>query len=183
MSVSIFFFFFTRRDLYLEACLAATDDRRSLGRSKEKKGRKFHRVASRHLFLRSRKWIDSSNEFRNDDIIVHFYRGYVLLYRSYTVGLYGRDLSHQVKGDRFHVRGIVQLDIGVYRDGVVLERGRCRRDRTCFLLLRVDLRVERDFRDLPFGRDKRENVHRDTEGIRHVRNRGIKGKKKIYIYI
>lgn len=78
MSVSIFFFFFTRRDLYLEACLAATDDRRSLGRSKEKKGRKFHRVASRHLFLRSRKWIDSSNEFRNDDIIVHFYRGYVL---------------------------------------------------------------------------------------------------------
>lgn len=105
------------------------------------------------------------------------------MYRSYTVGLYGRDLSHQVKGDRFHVRGIVQLDIGVYRDGVVLERGRCRRDRTCFLLLRVDLRVERDFRDLPFGRDKRENVHRDTEGIRHVRNRGIKGKKKIYIYI
>lgn len=106
-----------------------------------------------------------------------------IMYRSYTVGLYGRDLSHQVKGDRFHVRGIVQLDIGVYRDGVVLERGRCRRDRTCFLLLRVDLRVERDFRDLPFGRDKRENVHRDTEGIRHVRNRGIKGKKKKYIYI
>lgn len=78
MSVSIFFFFFTRRDLYLEACLAATDDRRSLGRSKEKKGKK---ISSRRLetsFLRSRKWIDSSNEFRNIDIIVHFYRGYVL---------------------------------------------------------------------------------------------------------
>lgn len=150
-----------------------------------KKKREENFIASpRDIFFKESK-VDRfvEHRFRNIDIIVHFYRGYVLLYRSYTVGLYGRDLSHQVKGDRFHVRGIVQLDIGVYRDGVVLERGRCRRDRTCFLLLRVDLRVERDFRDLPFGRDKRENVHRDTEGIRHVRNRGIKGKKKIYIYI
>lgn len=88
--------------------------------------------------------------------------------RSHTMGLHGRNLPSETKGDSFLQRGVFELDAGVHRDRIVFLRGRCCWERSCVLFLRNDLPIERGFRDILHGRDQGEDVCRHSKGVRHL---------------
>lgn len=87
------------------------------------------------------------------------------------MGIYGRDLPNETKGNSVVLRGVFLLAVGVPGDRVVLHGGQGARERSRVPSLRDILRVEHAVRDILHGGDQGQDVRRDSEGVWHLRHR------------